>query len=190
MKKRIIVLFMFCLSVVLFAQVKQPLDGFWGIKWNSDIKTAEKAVQNKGKHTLIEKSNARLLYSGMFGGEEAIIAFFFDDDKFYLAQVTYPYEENRALAKYLRIKSLITEKYGPPEDDVMCFLPPYRLGDGYEELARKMNKAILTACWYFSDNNEVFIDLDSNLEVRLYYKNSEIHDKLLKEVQEKNMSDF
>lgn len=190
MKKAIIAILLSCIMGIAFAQVNQPLDGFWGIKWDSDIQTVKEAVKNKGGHELAIEDKDKLLYSGFFGGDEARILFCFYKEKLYTALVIYPYEANKVIEKYLEVKSQLVEKYGKPKIDLENFKSPYYRGDGLEERALRINKAFFSAHWFFSDKNEIFLTITPNLDVALKYTNKEAEEELDQEKQKKNLSDF
>ena len=83
MKRIVIALLMSCIVGIVFAQVNQTLEGFWGIKWDSDVETVKDAVKNKGTYPLLDGDKTSLLYEGTFGGSEARIFFFFYEEKLY-----------------------------------------------------------------------------------------------------------
>lgn len=190
MRRIVIAILLSCIIGVTFAQVNQPLDSFWGIKWDSNIQTVKEAVKNKGEYELSIDDKDTLLYSGTFGGGEARILFCFYKEKLYTALVIYPYEANKAIEKYLEVKSQLIEKYGKPKIDVENFKSPYYRGDGLEERAIRINKAFFSAHWFFSDKNEIFLTITPDLDVALKYTNKEAEEELVQAKQKKNLSDF
>lgn len=190
MKKAIIAILLSCIMGIAFAQVNQPLDGFWGLKWNSDTATVKEAIKNKGSYKLLMEETGVLAYSGTFGGDDATIILTFYEEKLYAAAVVYPYKKNMAIQKYREVKSQLSKKYGKPDADIENFKSPYSSGDGYEETAIKINKAFFWTEWVFSDKNTISITITSDLEVFLRYANVEVQEKINKEKQKKNLSDF
>ena len=96
---------------IAFAQVNQPLDGFWGLKWNSDTATVKEAIKNKGSYKLLLEETGVLAYSGTFGGDDATIILTFYEEKLYAAAVVYPYKKNMAIQKYREVKSQLSKEW-------------------------------------------------------------------------------
>ncbi len=168
----------------------KELTGFWGINWKTSRGEAKKIISNKGDYILSEETADYLVYKGIFGGSDAIIALYFFENQFYQGIVDYPYEENRALIKYKSIKDQIMKKYGEPTKVVERFQKPYYKGDGFEEQALQLNKGIYMSSWSFADDNTISIVISNKLETLLVYESTELSEQNKKIENEKNLEDF
>ena len=190
MKKIISIVLCLLATSICFAQVNQNLDGFWGIKWGADAETTRKIIEKKENCKIEQINDENILCKGKFGGEDAYILFDFYNNELYSGFVVYPYEENKTLSNYNALKLNLTKKYGQPTKDVHDFAPPYYLGDGYEETAIKVNKALFFADWIFADKNKLRLAIAKDLTIALIYQNTKILEIVSDAEHEKNMSDF
>jgi hypothetical protein len=168
-KKTILIFsFLSILQILCFGQEQSNLDGFSGINWNETLQNAEKIMTEK-EFIVVSKDNNDLMLKGKFAGENATIILSFFDEKFYRAIVIYEYERNRALSKYNSYVSLMSERYGKPNESIERYISPYYKGDGYEEQAIRMNKGIVSSKWLFNNNCTINVVIVSNLNTYLVY---------------------
>lgn len=186
----IFIIFIMTMTSAGFAQVQQPLDNFWGIKWGTDVETTKTIIKTKKNCEIEYIDDENIMCAGKFGGMEATITFNFHNKKLCKGFVMYPYEINRAIRNYNEIKSNLIEKYGTPKFDIENFKSPYHSGDGYEEQAIRLHKANFAATWIFSDANKLGILITDTLKIAVMYINTQVDEKIKKEEHKENMSDF
>ena len=190
MKKTLFVtLFLISIGFTIFSQDKTSLNGFWGIDWKTSKEKVKAALIEKGC-TIGEEDSTAIMATGSFTGKEVVILVRFYKDQLFSAMVVYEYEKNRAIQTYESLVSMLTEKYGKPTDTAMKFLSPYYLGDGFEEQAISVNKAIIYSDWEFSDNNRIKCALGKGLRPAIIYVENELDQLSEKVEKEKSKSDL
>lgn len=87
---------------------------------------------------------------------------------------------------YEDIKQAYTQKYGAPDSDHHFFSPPYKLGDGYEETAVKVDKCHYLTVWHV-DGYTIGIRITSGMKICIGYENDAIM-KVYSAEKESNIS--
>ena len=190
MRKVVLLTLTFVVTSIVWGQEREALPGFWGIPWDTDHIGVRAAVEKKGNYELIEGTEEGIMYKGLFGGAEATIIFFFYQNKIERGAVIYDYESNSAFSTFYKVKDQVIGKYGQPSEENEVFKSPYYKGDGYEELAVKLKKAIINATWDFKDGNEISIFIATNLEIYLLYDNTSLLDAHEREQAATDSQDF
>lgn len=174
MKRKIIcVMIFFYITSLLFADTTDSLSGFWGINWKTSKDETKKQLLLKG--CTIDFDEKEILGAkGVFAGKNTLILAKFYNDLLFSAVVFFEKESNKTFSNYDDIVALLTEKYGPPTDSTKYFESPYYWGDGYEEQALKLNKAIVFSDWNFKDGNRIRVALGNLLQPAIIYSNTVI----------------
>jgi hypothetical protein len=93
-------------------------------------------------------------------------------------------------ASYLKYKEGITNKYGTPTSSYEYFKSPYYEGDGYEETAVTVEKAVFSTFWLTDKNVNISVEISKYKQIKLTYENntnSEIADKEMKSAESNSL---
>jgi hypothetical protein len=162
------------------------------VKWGSSEETAKQVLEGKGMK-LVHETKTALNFQGQFAGENTnIIILYFTNSQLYMASVAYTTEPNEALSKYEEYSTLLIKKYGEPDKTVEHFLSPYYKGDGYEEQAIRLNKALIGRQWNFSNNTQILIapTYFNVMLVSIIYTDNVLKNKADQAQNEQNMGDL
>lgn len=90
---------------------------------------------------------------------------------------------------YEDIKEAYTQKYGVPDSDHHFFSPPYKLGDGYEETAVRVDKCHYLTIWHV-DGYTIGIRITSGMKICIGYENDAIMKVYSDEKESNRISDI
>ena len=80
------------------------------------------------------------------------------------------------------MKDVLTTKYGAPINCFEYFKSPYEEGDGYEEQAIKLSKAVFTCYWgdpsHAAGNASISLEITTKLNLRIEYEGPNWHTDL------------
>lgn len=190
MKKFFLLLTLLLLtSISAYTETDDTIDGFWGIGWGTSIEKIKPILLDKGC-IILKETNELLYVSATFTDMPVKILFEFHEDQFFCAIVTYEYNENKALADYDAVVSLVSDKYGEPDTSVRDFKKPYYEGDGFEEQALRVNKALIYSEWIFSDGNIIRVALIGNMGPGILYINTDLNEKNKESKKQKKFEDL
>lgn len=131
------------LGVMLLLQATSyaapPVEGFMGVPWSASRQQVDAAMAEQGFIKLAKPDWCATVpanhlcdpglvnYDGRFGGERAEIRFLFQNKELYRGWVMLTASQTTRLIDqvnaYTRIKTLLTEKYGPPFTDEKSVRP-------------------------------------------------------------------
>ncbi len=92
-------------------------------------------------------------------------------------------------AKYDALKEKIENKYGNG-DCFRYFDSPYYDGDGYEMSAVSQGKAHISCIWTDINENAISLAIKESLLIMLEYQSTNLIDKVIKNVESKQMKDY
>jgi hypothetical protein len=182
--------FIMVCSLSLYAQGKDTLTGFYNFDWSTDITAIKQGLSTRGVKKVLQDDNSGYVILSTFGGKDATIAFFLNDGKMYQGAVVYDYINNMAISTYTTIKSQLISKYGTPDEENENYYSPYYKGDGYEEQAIRLNKALISSIWKFVDGNEITVFIAKDLTTILLYSNTKLSKEIENKQDEANLNDF
>ena len=176
----------FCLLILAFAagwgQDRKTLPGFWGIPWGTNQLSVAIKIFEKGDYKLVQNTDGFLMFTGIFGNKEALIAVSFYHDKMMDARVLYPLRKDGIYFTYQYAKSQLINKYGPPTYETIVFQPPYSENGGSEDEAILAGKAELLHVWVFGDGNFLQLNIEPEMKYpTIVYVNTELKKLYLKE---------
>lgn len=154
MKKILILLFSFVITLVSFAQNSQHFK-FNGIPIDGNISNFVSKMNKKGfiLEDYHEKSVA--IMSGKFCGEDVNLFIIASEKSKTVWKVVVDYNNKGSWSTlksdYSELKELFTKKYGYPEKSFNFFERPYYDGDGYELQALRLEKCHYVSFYNLSD---------------------------------------
>jgi hypothetical protein len=115
-------LVIFCPIIIAFsasfsAAFQNELDGFRGHKWGSKLESFSEMVKLEDEYPIYKKANEELMMGGV---EVESIVYFFENDRFNMAQVVFNYVESfKKLIKVLesRYSKGVKKNYPDPSGD-------------------------------------------------------------------------
>jgi len=88
-------------------------------------------------------------------------------------------DDAKARQEYRAMKDVLTTKYGAPINCFEYFKSPYEEGDGYEEQAIKLSKAVFTCYWgdlsHAAGNGSISLEITTKLNLRIEYEGPNWH---------------
>jgi hypothetical protein len=88
-------------------------------------------------------------------------------------------DDAKARQEYRDMKDVLSTKYGAPSNCFEYFKSPYEEGDGYEEQAIKLSKAVFTCFWgdpsHATGDGSISLEITTKLNLRLEYEGPNWH---------------
>jgi hypothetical protein len=173
------------------------INGFLDIRFG-ESKINAKALMAKRSDTKLTKAEKDCLYysGGTFGGQKVLeFLLLFNKDKFYSGIVILnEISEIDLLDTYDRIKDIVSQKYGLPDEDIKEFKVPYYYGDGYEKQALQLGKAQIYSKWVFENNNSdddiIICNISSEGLISILYCYGTLAKEYYKEKEKQELRDF
>lgn len=193
MKKLLLITFLL-IPFFGFSQTTKPIEGFLGIKFGSS--KAEVTAAMKAKGAVLASSNDEsgnlLVFDKVSLGhrETNLFGVRFIDDKAYQAVFMFKAEENpKTIEYYNALISDLNEIYGAGKS-TRKYRGTYQDGDGYELTAIETGNADYYTTWVSDNKNLIELNIDSKLNVTLFYEDGPLLDLARERAKAKEKGDF
>jgi hypothetical protein len=119
---------------------------FANLSWGADKEgVISKLSQN---YTYLrDDEDGDLAFTGSLAGESVSLIAYMSNGSLARVIVAIDPDENEYLRTYKKFKSLLSDRYGRPVEDIEFYNSPYEKGDGYEEQAIRLSKGFLMTEW-------------------------------------------
>ena len=168
MKKITILFAAILLSIYSFAQQ------FDGVDINGDYQVAVGKYKAKG-YKVVETFAKGCKFEGNFGGQSVELYLFKTLKSNLLCKAVIYFGERSTWysikSEYENFKEIMTKKYGTPTSEHSFFRSPYHAGDGYEETAVKVEKAVFSSYWFNKNGASIGCEISKYMSIKIVYEN-------------------
>jgi hypothetical protein len=177
----------------------RTMDGFLGVKFGASASSVKKNISARSEAKFDSKYSKQdvLIFDRVriAGKETRFVKFEFFKDQLYGIVAYYKASlDARTIELYDEIKSDINSKYYYTDADYKSFKYPYEAGDGHEITAITLGKASIVAKWTFAQSdgteNQIYLDIDDNLNIKLFYNCGRISAQASETQKSKESTDY
>ena len=159
---------------------QQQRYSFANIPWGASAEVVRQGMSEQGLTFTRVDEDGDLNFKGTLVGYSAgAVALMNPAGQLVKTIVLIYVDDAKARQEYRATKDVLTTKYGAPTNCFEYFKSPYEEGDGYEEQAIKLSKAVFTCFWgdpsHAAGNGSISLEITTKLNLRLEYEGPNWH---------------
>jgi len=148
---------------------------FAGIPWGANTGAVRQGMTQQGlTFTNVDEDGDQNFKGNLMGHSATAVALMNPAGQLVKTIVLIYVDDVKARQEYRDMKEVLTTKYGAPGKCFEYFKSPYKEGDGYEEQAIKLSKAVFMCFWgdpsHAARNASISLEITTKLNLRVEYE--------------------
>ncbi len=177
------------------ANAQKELTGCMGLNFGDDETKAMQTMSTRPGFELYKDSpgNGTISYmNGIFAGRAAVgaVLFFYEHKLHTITILIEVPAEPKVMEVYYDVVQDLQTNYGIMPRYSHRYRYPYEEGDGHTVTAIKKGYADIGCLFAFGDGNALTVSITENISVKVTYQNSEMAQKAIDAVEQKNKKDY